>query len=211
MSKNLYFLTILANAFQKENPKEALNQAFETIAALGKEPEYREGFHQFQRFMQMIVTKQLEKLEDSHQDQSNGLHREYMEWALFIEEFMVETEAPIPFLYPTEIYFEKDECELTRISLLPNQSQSISRLTPGRYCLKLHTGRVIWEGELYVEDFIWSAAFPDQAFLLAADTDSGEGQVSRTIPMLDGELLARIFPGIESGTMEIQWIDDKHE
>ena len=82
---------------------------------------------------------------------------------------------------------------------------SILDVAPGRYILKLATGRTIWRGELRAEDLIWTSAFPERRLQLAADTDAASPEPSREEPVLGGEFLLRVFPGVERGAIEIHW------
>ncbi len=52
--KDLFFMPLIANALQKPDPKKALQDAFEQIEELGRQPEYKQGFRQFQMFMTQI-------------------------------------------------------------------------------------------------------------------------------------------------------------
>ena len=53
--KRLYFIPIIDRALSSDQPAEALKKAFEEIRELGKEPKYKEGFRQFQDFIEMAV------------------------------------------------------------------------------------------------------------------------------------------------------------
>ena len=81
---------------------------------------------------------------------------------------------------------------------------SISGLEPGEYALLLETGRLIWQGRLTERQLIWAGAFPNQPLDLAAAT--GDVGCPSTVEerLLDGELVLRVFPGMETGRMEIK-------
>jgi hypothetical protein len=84
------------------------------------------------------------------------------------------------------------------------KTNSIGNIVPGRYQLKLNTGRIIWEGELTPEELIWSEAFPEQKLELAAETIDAEKTPTREIMVWDGEIIIRTYAGIESGSIEIK-------
>ncbi len=69
----------------------------------------------------------------------------------------------------------------------------------------LDTGWVIWQGELTERDLIWMAAFPDVPLDLAADTDETSARTTREESLLDGELILRVIPGLESGNIELEY------
>jgi hypothetical protein len=74
----------------------------------------------------------------------------------------------------------------------------------GHYSIRLSTGRVLWSGELRTEDLEWTAAFPGHALdLAAADIRTLAAKPTREIPLLDGEVVIRVFPGLEAGTVVI--------
>jgi len=53
--KRLYFIPIIDRALSNDQPEEALKKAFEEIRERGKELKYKEGFRQFQDFIEMAV------------------------------------------------------------------------------------------------------------------------------------------------------------
>ena len=77
-------------------------------------------------------------------------------------------------------------------------------VTPDHYAARMDTGRIIWQGELTEKELIWSAAFPGQALELAADTGEPAARMTREITLLNGELIIRVFPGAESGRLELR-------
>ena len=57
MNKDLYFIPLLDDAVSRIDTKTALTEAFKRIEALGHQPEYREGFMNFKRFMAEVEQK----------------------------------------------------------------------------------------------------------------------------------------------------------
>jgi hypothetical protein len=110
----------------------------------------------------------------------------------------------------------KDENELEiiverngkQIGLIPFNhvpvTAAISDLMPGHIQVRYNTGQPIWEGELKREDLLWTVAFPDQGFELAADTGDADLRASRKIKILDGSGIIKIIPELESGRLEIK-------
>jgi len=83
-------------------------------------------------------------------------------------------------------------------------THEIGNLKPGTYRVKLDTGRVIWQGELTERELIWALAFEEQALDLAADTREAPARTTREITLLNGDLIIRVFPEIESGRLEVR-------
>jgi len=79
----------------------------------------------------------------------------------------------------------------------------LTGIVPGHYSLCLSTGQLLWEGEIYAADVIWSKAFPGQPLALAADTEDMEKPPSRTEALVHG-LTMSLFPGVEAGEIVIR-------
>ena len=61
---------------------------------------------------------------------------------------------------------------------------------------------VLWKGEILPVDTAWKQAFPESALRHAADTEGAPGMSTKTISLLGGTLMARIYPGMEAGVLE---------
>jgi len=75
---------------------------------------------------------------------------------------------------------------------------------PGYFEVKLNTGHILWQGNLIEKDLLWTKAFPERDFELAADTGDTDQPVTKELRLLNDELIIRVFPGIESGRLEIK-------
>jgi len=87
---------------------------------------------------------------------------------------------------------------------LSEMSGVIRNALPGRYTIKLRTGRVLWEDEITKKDLLWHEAFPDRELKLAAATGEAKRVSTKKISVLDGEIIIRVFPGFEDGTIEVK-------
>ena len=83
-------------------------------------------------------------------------------------------------------------------------------MKPGLFILKMDTGRVLWQEELTERDLVWAAAFQGQALDLAADSGEAPARTTREVSLLNGEVIIRVFPGAESGCLELKIKDSKH-
>ena len=77
-------------------------------------------------------------------------------------------------------------------------------LIPGDYRLSTTTGWVLWESALTARELVWSHAYPDEALpLAAASDDAGTPEPALERELLDGQLRVRVYPGPESGRLEV--------
>jgi len=230
MAKGLYFLSIIADALGQPEPKLALRAAIEEIEALGRRPQYEREFLQFQRFI-AEVKKNWERLSQQPEDigfeairclalmvASDLLEGDKNEiqavlnligsqpaWQNEFEKIRRETsKSEMPPRIP-EIIIEKNGERID--SLLCERRpliKEIRNVRPGHYAIRLDTGRFIWQEELTEQELIWTAAFPEQALDLAADTGEVAARTTREIRLLNGELIIRVFPETESGRLELK-------
>ena len=226
MTNDLYFIPMIANALREVDPKTALMTAIEEIISLGRRPEYERGFLQFQRFMAEVKRnweKPLHKPEDYASDVVRWLALQVAggllegdeakaildliglqpRWKDEFERLCRETSESEIYRIP-EIIIERNGEPITSISCerLP-VTKEMRNVNPGHYSLKLDTGRVIWEEELTGQDLLWADAFPGQDLDMAADTGDTVARMTREIRLLNGELVIRVFPEIESGRLEL--------
>lgn len=163
MNKDIYFVRILADAFQQLEPNMAIEEAFKKILDLGQQPEYEQGFRQFKRFMALMNDNALEIIIDK-----NG------------------------------------ECIVSIPAKSGPLSEKIRNIKPGHYDVRLNTGRILWQGELTERDLVWTAAFPEMDMTLAADTGDHAEHMTREIRLLEGELIIRVIPELESGYIVLE-------
>ena len=180
MHDDLYFIPILARALSGVEKEEVLEDTFRTIRQLGTEARYRRGWDQFMLFMNVVADAAAGITGDSDVGD-----RTAMAW-------------------PVDVIVEREEKVVRHLSLPAwPEFASVCVDRPGYYCLRLSTGRTLWEGELSERDLFWSRAFPGQALDLAAGTGPREQRTSREVDLLGGEVVLRVCPGLETGCIEI--------
>jgi len=227
-SNRLYFIPIIARAISSENPKQAMDEAFDEIQELGNQPEYQEGYRQFLEFVKTAVRPSGEKTDrknqiirdaihrliydlvtdtfDGDEDQKNALINVIIsdpEWGTEYERIKAEAQD---FLAPEaiiEIEVLKDEQLIGSISTIKELNQ-VSPIFPGKYMIRFSNGRVLWEGNITREDVIWTYAFPGRELPMAAETEPLHQESTKTITLLGGELVIYVFAGLESGRMRIE-------
>lgn len=222
----LYFIRLIAKAFEQPDIKTALKEAFNQIEFLGQNPRYRRGYLQFQRFMAevkqncetedflnamvhdfsvQLATGLFDAVEDDKKAaleliNSRPLWRE--EYAMLCE----DAEKAENFIEEINVIMEKDGKLLCS---LPVEEKAVTRhihnIKPGNYTVKLDTGRIVWEDRLTERDLLWVYAYPEQGLRLAADTGETIALKTREISVLDGDITIEVYPGMESGRIELKF------
>jgi hypothetical protein len=229
MTKELYFIALISKALENEQPEKALKEVFKEIVELGQQPEYHNMYLQFIHFMSEIWEKQLqielsddeinELIRDLSLQMAGGLLDENrkeadaimkllssnVEWLNEYKKWkhdLAKSETLDSFI---ELIVEKGDKTIGSIALDYQASHGkLGNITPGFYQIKLSTGRVLWEGELKAKDLIWAVAFPDQDFSLAADTGDLDLSPTKTLRLLSGEIILKVYAGLESGTIKAE-------
>jgi len=224
---NLYFIPIIARALKSDNPKKALHEAFDEIRQLGTRPEYAEGFLQFIEFTRAFLDPSGRTSEDWIQHIRNAVvrlmydlvthtfmgskeqekallsaFRKMPEWRAEYERVSKEAESVLSHEQPIGFQILRMDRILGTfaVSELPTTLFSIR---PGRYVVRFSNGRVLWEGDLTKEDVIWAFAYPAMDLPMAAETDRTHKTPTRSISLLNGELLIYVFAGLETGELTI--------
>jgi hypothetical protein len=181
MSNDLYFIPLISKAVSQSSPRVALKKAFTEIIMIGKLPEYRRGFMQFRRFMAKVFAMQ-----ENEAPWLMGI------WDGHFAETVVQ------------VIIIADGAEIASFPLRQSHLfRATAGVVPGLYTIKLSTGRILWMGELTRSDVHWYEAFPGGDLKLAADTGDQKPLPTKEITVLHGEIIIRIFPGFEGGTIEV--------
>lgn len=229
MTPDMYFLPLIANALHSSDPQKGLKEAFEEIERRGQYSEYHQGFKQFKVFMVetyryiddpittdteiktllqdltlQIISGVIE--ENSQEEQCClELFRSHPDWNKRFEKQCTEAEKANRRDRPVRLLIEKDGESFQSINVIQlSQIQTLKDITPGRYRFILETGRLIGDAELAKNELLWEYAFPKQDLKLAADTGDTVQRPTRTIKLLNGEVIIKAFPGIDSGRMEVE-------
>jgi len=221
--KRLYFIPIIAQALSSDRPEEALKKAFEEIRELGKDPKYKEGFRQFQDFIEMSVTLPGKEPEEKKQSIRNAIYQlisdlvtdtfkgspdqkksliraltKNPEWRVEYERIKEEMNSalfPQPLL-EIEVLKEDELIASFPVSKIPIKLMNIY---PGQYTVGLSNGRVLWEGELQKKHLIWLEAHGDEDLPMAAKTEEDIVQPTLSEPLMGGELTMDVVPDLQSG------------
>ncbi|MFC1607955.1 hypothetical protein ACFL47_08295 [Candidatus Latescibacterota bacterium] len=225
---DMYYLTILQQAFQQKDPVIALRDAFREIIAKGSEPEYHEAY---QRFLDWISTG-IDELQTDDPELWESISKQALTSIMssiatdtfegsdkaknnFIKAIEANKQLRDVFrdilssieltkLPPHEFVLEKDSVEFARIVFPKGEKEArLYRVVSGTYTLSHASGRFLWEGRISTSQVIWSEVFPDEDYSMAADTDEVAVQTSMKVSLLDGEIVISLTPGLESATMKV--------
>jgi hypothetical protein len=220
-NKNLYFIPIIAKAFESPNPVDSMYDAIIEITSLGKLEEYKEGYEYFRKFIgegmttqildkdnhEMLLDKIIVKILSDDIDVSEEKKRGYRDkiknnpvlfkrYEKIFEEYFKQI--------PLEIEIYKEGNKISSQSIKKDSKDVIFRdIDPGNYIIGLSNGRQLWEGEITKEDVIWEEAFPGKNYPMAADTGEGMIQSTRTEQIISGEITLSLYAGLESGKIVV--------
>ncbi len=222
---------MIARALDHPRPKEALVDALRKIEKQGREPEYEADYRMFTSFMAQIIenwdfqnrltvetaTALMEDiiLQLSAEILANPAiqmktHPEWTElpprWVEDLTRRVQPLVSMAPGISDPELDVVRDEQTVASIVLSPLEpTHRISDIQPGTYTFALDSGRLLWSGIITEHELILSEALPGENFKMAAD--SGEPTTrppSRKITLLEGDLVIQVYPGVESGWIEIK-------
>jgi hypothetical protein len=228
MNRSLFFIPLIARALGQSNPRKALVEAFREIQSLGRDPACAEGFAMFVSFMKEVAESW--KLQNLLSDDSGVAILEDFSLQLAAKSplnapFSEKDQSGLPpallkqiiqrlhtlSLMDTEpiqveIDIIRDREIYETLDMDPTEPvQRISGILPGKYTFRLGSGRVLWEVDLEEKDLLLKLANPGKNLKLAADTGKDHRlSPTRKVAALNGELVFRVFPGIESGWIEIE-------
>ena len=227
-SKRLYFIAIIARALSSVDPKRAMEEAFSEIRELGNQPEYEEGLRQFLEFVEVAVKPSGQDSEERIQLVKNAIYRLIYDLATdtfdgdeeqkdaFVKAFRSIPELKAEYERikedaqvfqapetPMEVEVLKGDRIIGSSAISPGPT-SISSISPGSYKIQFSNGRVLWEGDILREDVIWAFAYPDKDLPMAAKTEPSQREPTRTLSLLNGELIIQVFAGLESGEIRLK-------
>lgn len=193
MVHDLYFLQIIGQAINAQNPIVALKQAVSQIKTLSHRQGYKRGFQQFIAFWEEL---------------KRNLNQNHQQDLVQLNSYVISTIKPI-------LHNSQDAClkiivatAETIIATFPlirsKDSYKVFNVKPGKYTFILSSGRILWEGTISVQDLVWTEAFQKTSLKMAASTEKPKLKASRKIELLNGDIVARILPGIEKGCIEIK-------
>ena len=230
---NLYFIPILAKAFEGPDRATAFKNALSEIVRLGESVEYKKGFEQFEQFIASGLQSLSEDLDDNTRLRDMALQSlltllatdtfdgpEEVRKSLIkriqatpelasryqelLEELSPENEPSL------EVELYKND-ELLGAQPLPSEQQGVyfDQIEPGNYSIRLSNGRVLWEGKIEAKDIIWALAYPEKEYPMAAATEKDESNQTKSIKLLKREMRLNFYAGMESGRIALFLTKDK--
>lgn len=220
MTRSLYFMPILAESLGEPDVRASIERAFGMIERLGQEPGYEEGYRNFCQFMTEVGVRR--HLLDEHDGRMaimecvRGVPSDTEFWKtvastlaerdLWLEgEYdalrqVCECQSRAPILQLLRDGQLIADLGLERVP----RRWAVEDIQPGRYHLVLDTGLVVWEGALTAADVIWREAFEGKELALAAEAGEVHRPPSKEVEVPNTHLVLRVFPGLESGSLEIE-------
>ena len=227
-TKRLYFVPIIAQAIESDDPKKAMEEAFSEIRELGNQPEYKEGFRQFLEFVKTALKPSGEESELRIQQIRDAVYRLIYDLATDTlgvgeeqKEALIESIRNIPewnaeyekvkelgqaFQAP-ETPIEIEVLKKDRIigsCTVSIEPTTIGGITPGAYTVRFSNGRVLWEGDLSRQELLWAFAYPEKDLPMAAETEPSQREPTKTVTLLNGELIIEVFAGLEKGEIRLK-------
>ncbi len=217
MAHELYFLPILLDALDSTQCREALRDAFSKIISLGREPGYELGYARFKEFMKMVGEG---PSSDEQSDSDNAVVQFLISFCEQMsprgavsaglqtdpilykrcQRLVGELQQLMPAQITLEIVLERGDEVLARLDACQGGTLGrVRRIRPGTYRLSLSTGRMLWEGILTRADLLCEG----QPLAMAADENGAAGEPAREIAVLSGEIVMKVYRGLESGVLEI--------
>jgi len=174
MMKALNFIGMIMRAWESPDPRAALERVLRENEALRIDPAHAEQYACFRAFLESA-------------------------W----EASDREEDCPGQVL---AFVLERPDGTIDRSPIRENSPCTVfQRIVPGRYTFGMDTGWQLWTGLLGVEDVVWTAARGKQPFGLAANSEEGApAEPTRVIEVAEDGITLRVFPGIESGRLEIE-------
>jgi len=225
--KRLFFIPIIAGALESSDPDEAMKKAFDEITNRGRLPEYKDGYDQFLAFIHYAAKPSVDDFEDDVRQLTDAIYRliydlasgdfdgtdqqkeemisvlkKYPHWSTGFEriiEMINDLEVSAPEM-GIQVLKEDRVIGILPVSKMP---AVLRQIRPGRYSIRLTTGRIVWQGRLNREDLIWAYAYFGKDLAIAAETEPGEQKPTKIVSLFGGELEMKVFAGLESGEVNI--------
>jgi len=228
VNDGLFFIPMIVKALGQPDPKSALCETFDRIKNIGKQPGRTEGFKQFLRFMREaarehsrngwivypsildeVAASCVQRLTATEQDpeaiRTPDIARPSADQAIY-ERFCTAIRDATDRPSIREIIVERNGVMIAGFALeQAPDTHTIQDVTPGHYVLCLESGRVLWECELTDQDLVWSAAYPQRALPMAADSGDSSAEPTHEASLLGDRVLLCVLPGVESGSIAINW------
>ena len=231
MNRSLYFMSLIVKTLDQADPQKALVKAFRDIESLAKDPEHGDGYANFLMFMAEVAANRafIDRFSDQTQkilfeDLALQLTAEVLTWPSHegapstdwigllppLDQYLAERirvlmpeDASLPHMM---LNVRRDELTITSVDLdLPLSLHYIGGILPGKYAFKLGSGRLLWEVGLGEKDLLLKFSESGKNLRLAADTgEDRPPSPTRKMASLNGELVFRVFAGLESGWIEIE-------
>jgi len=217
-NNSLYFIPILIKAFESENAIDAMNDALQKIRSMGEHAEFKEGYEQFEQFINIGIEKETKdstvvvdkillgiathSIKLSSEEYSELIHiiKGNPELNQKYKNILKRHGADPPI--EIEIYKENILLDSSMIQL-EDKELTFTKIEPGNYFIQLSNGRLLWEGEITAKDIILDVERSESEYSLAAETDEADVKSTRIIELIKDEVKLEVYAGLEFGKFKI--------
>jgi len=224
-NRHLYFIELLQKALESRTPQSALQDAISDIKSLSMRVEYKAGYVNFLKFIN-VIEKELSndsEIKDSIEywfnlqnaieiflndfDGSVGEKQtvlDYFKADIDFEDLKNEIETYIETQAPLLIEIVRNDQTINTFD--PDSSKDIfviRGISPGDYSIRLSNGRLLWHSRLDKNSLLWSEAFPNKEYPAAAMTEPLTVESTISTEICDNSFNLNVIPGLETGTIVI--------
>ena len=184
MNDDLYFIPILARAFDDPDRLVKLTAAFNRTIELGCEPRYRCGYAQFLRWIDEVSCA--------------------VEPGVPPAEALPPTSASLQNNF-CDLVIERDGQVIASLSVgRASATQTVHDIVPGQYSVRTSTGWVLLTCTLNTSDVSWRSR-SDSPLPLAADTGDAAPQPTRRFRHPESGVTLLLFRGLDHGLLEMRY------
>jgi hypothetical protein len=206
-AQGLFFMTELIPAVAGPDATGRLRLALASILARREDPAYRQGYRNFLRFVAASHTAA--NAGTTSGPASSATVPPTDNFGSLTGRIGTVDAASCTLPSPLYLFHERHLCFTIDMPVL-GARYFWRPAMPGRYMLTDSLGHAIWTAELQPRHLVWRHAFSGQRLRLAAATHScgSVGHTTVTVELLGGAIKVRVFPGLESGQVEILVLAD---
>lgn len=235
MDNSLFFIPLIAKALDASDRKEALRLAMNSIRRFCEASLSDVGCVQFRDFLNEVAIQwnfrrllEQEEVDEISSELALQIAFDLFDgsrWEYRLAREFIESDKSLPDVsLRSQSKTKGSKLSHTHLKLIISHNDRIiqtwpiesgrqhfrlQHIHPGFLNIILTTGRCIWSENLEAEDLIWSHAYPNRDLQMAADTWEIVAEPTREMILCDEALTIRVFPGIESGWIEISVEDLK--
>lgn len=202
------------NAFEQDDIEQSIEKAISEIQTLGQKKEYKIGYEQFNKFLEVgiqskenesidLVDKILielasESIKLDPEERDEIIKKIKLNPNLMDRYTKISEEYNVSLPISLDIY-KDDDLISTKLISQKEDELNITKIASGNYSIRLSNGRMLWEGVIKSEDVTKS----EREYKLAAETEELDAKPTRNIELLKDEIQLYVYAGIEFGKFKL--------